>query len=134
MAFFRDAKEIIFIDYPEKGKTINGQYYAESLQCLKDEVKNKRQHLTKKKKTFFTMATHLPINRSFRWLKSTNWNLNCSLNYLITRFSPNDYRVFSNIKNCSGAKKLTATKKSSMPYTSISMNLMNRTVKIISPH
>ncbi|CAH2090560.1 unnamed protein product [Euphydryas editha] len=49
---FWDGKGIIFINYLEKGKTINGQYYAELLQCLKDVVTTKRQHLAKKKILF----------------------------------------------------------------------------------
>ena len=46
---FWDACGIIFIDYLLKGKTINGEYYANLLQRLSDEIKKKGPHLAKKK-------------------------------------------------------------------------------------
>ena len=38
---FWDARRIIFIDYLQKAKTINGEYYANLLQHLSDEIKEK---------------------------------------------------------------------------------------------
>ena len=49
---FWDAREIIFIEYLHKGKTINSEYYTNLLQRLRDEIKKKRPHLTKKKVLF----------------------------------------------------------------------------------
>jgi hypothetical protein len=49
---FWDSHGIIFVDYLEKGKTINGEYYAGLLQRLDTEIKNKRPHLAKKKILF----------------------------------------------------------------------------------
>lgn len=49
---FWDAKGIIFIDYLQPGKTINGQYYTNLLQHLSEEIKKKRPHLAKKKVLF----------------------------------------------------------------------------------
>lgn len=49
---FWDVRGIIFIDYPQKGKTINGEYYVNLLQRLSDEIKKKRPHLAKKKVLF----------------------------------------------------------------------------------
>lgn len=49
---FWDARWIIFIDYLEKWRTINGEYYANILQCLSEEIKQKRLHLAKKKVLF----------------------------------------------------------------------------------
>lgn len=46
--FFWDAKGIILNDPLKNGKTSNGQYNAELLQLLTDEVQNKRPLLTKK--------------------------------------------------------------------------------------
>ncbi|EFA13324.1 hypothetical protein TcasGA2_TC031211 [Tribolium castaneum] len=37
-----DAKGILFIDYLEKGKTINGPYYASLLDQLKQKIQEKR--------------------------------------------------------------------------------------------
>ena len=39
---FWDAKGIVFIDYLEKGRTINGEYYADLLKQLRKEIKAKR--------------------------------------------------------------------------------------------
>ena len=39
---FWDAKSIVFIDYLQKGKTINGEYYAELLRELRQAIKSKR--------------------------------------------------------------------------------------------
>lgn len=49
---FWDARGIIFIDYLEKGKTINSQYYCALLDRLSEEIKIKRPHLAKKKSSF----------------------------------------------------------------------------------
>jgi histone-lysine N-methyltransferase SETMAR len=46
---FWDARGVIFIDYLQKGKSINGVYYANLLQRLSDEIKKKQPHLAKKK-------------------------------------------------------------------------------------
>ncbi|GFS50886.1 mariner transposase [Trichonephila clavipes] len=43
-----DARERIFIDYLEKGKTINGEYCVK-FQRLSEEINQKRTHLDKKK-------------------------------------------------------------------------------------
>jgi hypothetical protein len=42
----RDARGIIFIDYFEKGQTINSEYYIALLERLSDEIKKKRPHFT----------------------------------------------------------------------------------------
>ena len=39
---FWDAKGIVFIDYLQKGKTINGEYYAKLLRELRQVIKSKR--------------------------------------------------------------------------------------------
>ena len=58
---FWDTRQIISIDYLQKRKTINDEYYANLLQCLSDEIKKKRPHRVKKKVWFFS---------SSRWTKS----------------------------------------------------------------
>ena len=40
-SLFSDARGIIFIDYLQKGKTINGEYYANLLERLSDAIKKK---------------------------------------------------------------------------------------------
>ena len=39
---FWDAKGIVFIDYLQKGKTINGKYHAKLLRELRQAIKSKR--------------------------------------------------------------------------------------------
>ena len=39
---FWDAKGIVFIDYLQKGKTINGEYYTKLLRELRQAIKSKR--------------------------------------------------------------------------------------------
>ena len=40
-SIFWDAKGIVFIDYLQKGKTINGEYYAKLLRELQQAIKSK---------------------------------------------------------------------------------------------
>ena len=49
---FWDAHVILFIDYPEEGKTINSDYYIALLDRLSAEIKKKRPHMEKKKVLF----------------------------------------------------------------------------------
>ena len=49
---FWDAHGIIYIDYLEKGKYINSDYYIELLVRLKDEIAKKRPRMKKKKSSF----------------------------------------------------------------------------------
>jgi len=49
---FWDSQGVVLIDYLEKGKTINGEYYAALLEQLNDAVKTKRPHLAMKKVLF----------------------------------------------------------------------------------
>ena len=49
---FWDAHDILFIDYLEKGKTINNDYYMVLLDRLIAEIKKKRPHMQKKKVLF----------------------------------------------------------------------------------
>ncbi|XP_022822885.1 histone-lysine N-methyltransferase SETMAR-like [Spodoptera litura] len=49
---FWDARGIIHIDYLQKGKTINGEYYSNLLGRFDEALKEKRPHLAKKKVLF----------------------------------------------------------------------------------
>ena len=49
---FWDAHGIIYIEYLEKGKYINSDYYIELLVRLKDEIAKKQPHMKKKKIIF----------------------------------------------------------------------------------
>ena len=49
---FRDAQSILFIDYLEKGRTINTKYYTALFLRLKEEITRRQQQIKKKKMLF----------------------------------------------------------------------------------
>ena len=49
---FWDAHDIFFINYLEKGKTINSDYYIALLDRLSAEINKKRPHMQKKNVLF----------------------------------------------------------------------------------
>ena len=49
---FWDAHDILFIDYLEKGKTINSDFYMALLDRLSAEIMKKRPHIQKRKVLF----------------------------------------------------------------------------------
>ncbi len=60
MAFvFWDAQSILFIDYFEKGKTINSEYYIALLVRLKEEIAKKRPQIKKEKVLFAKTRQHV---------------------------------------------------------------------------
>lgn len=54
---FCDARGIINIDYPQKGKTINDEYYAKLLRYLTNEIK-KNSRIWRRRKCFFIKTMH----------------------------------------------------------------------------
>jgi len=50
---FWDSYGVMLVGYLEKGKTINGEYYAALLEQLNDTIKAKCPHLAKKKMLFY---------------------------------------------------------------------------------
>ena len=61
---FWDGKGIIYIDYLEKGKTIDSEYYIALLEQLKTEVAKKRTHIARKKISFHQDNT--PCHKSLK--------------------------------------------------------------------
>ena len=49
---FWDVRGILFIDYLEKGRNINSEYYVALLFCLKEEIAKKRLQMKMKKVLF----------------------------------------------------------------------------------
>ena len=49
---FWDSYGIIFIDYLENSKIVNGEYYARLLQRLDEKIMEKHPHLAKKEILF----------------------------------------------------------------------------------
>ena len=56
---FWDARGIIHIDYLQKGKAINGEYYANLLDRFNEDLKRKRPHMAKKKVLVHTCAVSM---------------------------------------------------------------------------
>ncbi|XP_019875979.1 histone-lysine N-methyltransferase SETMAR-like [Aethina tumida] len=61
---FWDAQGIIFIDYLQKGQSINSDFYIALLDRLKDEIVKKRLHLKKKKVLFH--QDNAPCHKSMK--------------------------------------------------------------------
>lgn len=59
---FWDVRGIIHIDYLEKGKTINGPYYANLLDKVKEVLQEKRAHFQNKK--IFFLQDNAPPHKS----------------------------------------------------------------------
>ena len=53
VSVFWDAHRVLFIDYLEKGKTINSERYIDQLMRLKKEIGEKRLQMKKKKSARF---------------------------------------------------------------------------------
>ena len=74
---FWDARGVIRIDYLQKGRTINGEYYTNLLDRVNEDLK-KKPHLAKKKVLFIkTMQESMRV--LFPWRNFTNYAMNCSL-------------------------------------------------------
>ena len=67
---FWDAHRILFIDYLEKGKNINIDYYLALLDRLRAEIKKKRPHI-KKKRVLFHQG-NAPCHKSMKTMVKLN--------------------------------------------------------------
>ncbi|QQP57394.1 Mariner transposase, partial [Caligus rogercresseyi] len=72
---FWDARGVIHIDYLQKGRTMNGEYYTSLLDRFNEDLKKKRPPLAKKKVLFHQESIHV----LFPWRNFTNYAMNCSL-------------------------------------------------------
>jgi hypothetical protein len=59
-----DARGILFIDYLEKGQTINSKYYMAELERLNDKIKKKRPDLKIKSAVSSRQCTMSQINQN----------------------------------------------------------------------
>ena len=69
-SIFWDAHGILFIDYLEKGETINSDYYMALLYRLNAEIKKKRPHMQKKKVLFH--QDNAPCHESMKTIVKLN--------------------------------------------------------------
>ena len=87
---FWDAHGILFIDYLEKGNTINSERYIGQLMHLKNEISEKRLWM-KKKKVLFSKTMCRVTSRSLPWW---NWIIElriASAPTIFTGSDPSDY-------------------------------------------
>lgn len=105
---FWDARGIIFIDYLPRGKTINGEYYANLLQRLSEEIKIKRPHLSKKKVLFH--QDNAPVHTSgiaMAKIEELKFELLPHAPYS-PDLAPSDYFLFPNLKKWLGGKRFAS--------------------------
>lgn len=102
---FWDAQGIIFIDYLEKGKTINSDYYIALLDRLKNEIAKKRPHLKKKKVLFH--QDNAPCHKSMKTMAKLH-----ELGFELLPhppyspdLAPSDFFLFSGLKRMLAGKK-----------------------------
>ena len=63
-SIFSDAQGILFIDYLEKGRTINSKYYIALLVCLKEEIAKKQPQMKKEKVLFHKSNAMSQVDRN----------------------------------------------------------------------
>ncbi|KAF7277768.1 hypothetical protein GWI33_009189 [Rhynchophorus ferrugineus] len=95
---FWDAYGIIFIDYLEKERTINSDYYIALLDRLKDEIAEEQPHL--KKKNLLLHQDNAPCHKSVKTMAKIH-----ELGYELLShppysadLPPSDYFLFSDLK------------------------------------
>lgn len=102
---FWEARGIIFVNYLEKGKNINSEYYIAFLEYLKAEIAKKRSHMAKKKVLFHQDNT--PCHKSLKSMaKLHELDFELLPHPPYSRdLAPSDYYLFEDLK-----KKLQGSK------------------------
>ena len=95
---FWDAKGIVFIDYLQKGKTINGEYYAKLLRELRQAIKSKRPG--KLTKGVLLHQDNAPAHKSLVAMSPVH---DCGFELIdhipySPDLAPSDYFLFPNLK------------------------------------
>ena len=102
---FWDAQAILFIDYLEKERTINSDYYIALLMRLKEEIVKKNGYRWKIKKCSFTKTMHCITNHAtMAELHELHFELLPHLFYY-PDLSPSDYWLFANLKRILQGKR-----------------------------
>ena len=99
VSVFWDAKGIVFIDYLQKGKTINGEYYAKLLRELRQAIKSKRPG--KLTKGVLLHQDNAPAHKSLVAMSAVH---DCGFELIdhppySPDLAPSDYFLFPNLKN-----------------------------------
>ena len=98
---FWDTHAILFIDYLEKGRTINGEYYMALLMRLKEEIAKKRPQMKKKKVLYH--QDNAPCHKSIPTM--------AKLHELFSHppyspdLAPSDYYLFADLKRMLQGKR-----------------------------
>ena len=102
---FWDVHGIIYIDYLERGKYINSDYYIELLVRLKDEIAKKRPHMKKKKIIFH--QDNAPCHKSMKTMAKLS-----ELGYELLPhppyspdLAPSNYWLFADLKKMLQGKR-----------------------------
>ncbi|KAF7271298.1 hypothetical protein GWI33_015815 [Rhynchophorus ferrugineus] len=108
---FWDAHGTIFIDYLEKGRTINRNYYIALLDRLKGEITERRPHLKKKKVLF--QQDNAQCHKSVKTMAKLH-----EIGFKLLRHPPNspdlvhsDYLLFSDFKRMLAGNKMSSNEK-----------------------
>jgi histone-lysine N-methyltransferase SETMAR len=102
---FWDAKGILFIDYLQKGKTINGEYYANLLNRLKTAIAEKRPGMNRKKVLFH--QDNAPVHSctvAAKKIEELGFELVPQPPYS-PDLAPSDFHLFPKLKIFLGGKK-----------------------------
>ncbi|GFX57473.1 mariner transposase [Trichonephila clavipes] len=100
---FGDACGIIFIDYLEKGKTINNEYCVDLFQHFSQEIKQKWPYLAKKVLFYQDIA---PAYKSVIAMAKIN-ELKFELQpHVQPDLAPSDYFLFPNLKKIARWSKI----------------------------
>jgi len=101
----KNVRGVIFIDYLEKGHTINSEYYTALLERLKDEIAKKRPHMAKKNILFY--QDNAPCHKSIKTMTKLH-----ELNFEFLPHPPyspdlvpSDYWLFADLKKMLAVKK-----------------------------
>ena len=104
-AVFWNAHGTLFIDYIEKGKTINSDYYMALLDRSRAGIKIKRPHMHKKKVLF--LQDTAPCNKSMKTMVKLN-----ELSFELLphppyspNLAPSDYWLFADLKKMLQGKR-----------------------------
>ena len=102
---FWDARGVIHIDYLQKGRTINGEYYTNLLDRFNEDLKKKRPHLAKKKVLFHqdNARVHTCVV-SMAKFHELRYELLPHPPYS-PDLAPSDYFLFPNLKKWLGGKR-----------------------------
>ena len=102
---FWDAKEILLIDYLQKGKTINYEYYCSLLDQLNEKIREKKSRFAAQKNHF--SSRQCTCSQSFNELK---YELLEHPSYS-PDLAPSDYYLFRNLKQFLRGKRFSSNEE-----------------------